>query len=214
MATTTLTDIITDIEIPGDPITVTRLTQGELKVEITGVSPLIVHRFDEKAKAMLLADYQGKDKAKTREPKDPEAEYNRTRYIIDDGRDGFPSVAFKAAMVNAVSHFDKLTKVLVKQSLFITGEGPDQLVPIVGDRTMREDITRVGIGKTDLRYRAMYWPWSATLDIRFIASSISAETVVALVDAAGMGGVGEWRPSAPKSSTGTYGRFVVKEDVA
>ena len=31
----------------------------------------------------------------------------------------------------------------------------------------------------------------------------------ALVDAAGIGGVGEWRPTSPKSATGSYGTFRV-----
>ena len=38
---------------------------------------------------------------------------------------------------------------------------------------------------------------------------IDEASVIALVDAAGMGGVGEWRPSAPKSATGSYGQFRV-----
>jgi hypothetical protein len=34
-------------------------------------------------------------------------------------RDGVPAVAFKAAMVNAASYFPSLTKVLLKQALYI-----------------------------------------------------------------------------------------------
>jgi len=30
------------------------------------------------------------------------------------------------------------------------------------------------------------------------------------VDAGGNGGVGDWRPSAPKSLTGTFGRYEVR----
>jgi hypothetical protein len=36
---------------------------------------------------------------------------------------------------------------------------------------------------------------------------LSAESVIAIVDAAGLGGVGEWRPS--KAKTGLYGTFEV-----
>jgi len=191
-------------------ITVGRLTRAEVKVTVEGITPLIVHRFDEKARAMMLADQQGKKKA-GKEKRDPEGDYNRSRYILDGDRDGFPAVGLKAAVVNAATHFDKLTKVLLKQAVWVGGEGAQQLIAINGTPEMREDVVRVGMGTADLRFRAMYWPWSMDLTVGFIASSVSAETVVNLIDAAGMGGIGEWRPSAPKSATGSYGQFQVKE---
>ena len=51
----------------------------------------------------------------------------------------------------------------------------------------------------------------AELHIDFMPSQLSHESVIALVEAGGFGGIGEWRPSAPKSLTGTYGRFTVIE---
>jgi hypothetical protein len=189
-------------------INVKPLVQGQMSITVAGVTPLIVHRFDEKAKGMMLDKMQGKKQA-GREVRDPEDDFNRSRYILDEKNDGFPAVAFKAAMVGAATYYPDLTKVLLKQALFVVGEGPDQLVRLNGRPEMREDTVRVGMGTTDLRYRAMYYPWTAGLDIRFIASAITADTVAALVAAAGLGGVGEWRPSAPKSATGSYGTFEV-----
>jgi hypothetical protein len=184
-----------------------------IEVPVEGVSPLIVSRFDEKAKEMMLAAQQSKTR-KAKEPKDPDKEFERRRYRLNDGRDGFPAVGFKAAIVGGARLFEGVTMTALKTQLYVHGEpaGMDMLVPIEGPCTMREDTVRVGNGVADLRYRPMYWPWSAVLRIDFMPSQLSAESVIALVEAGGFGGIGEWRPSAPKSLTGTYGRFTVKEN--
>lgn len=194
-----------------EPIGVERLELGVITVPIRGVTPLIVNRFDEKAKAMMLADQQGKKKA-GREPKDPDKDFQRSRYFLPTGEDGFPAVGFKAAMINAASHYPKLTKVALKQAIFVEGHGPEQLVIIRGVATMREDTVRLSGSTADLRYRAAYFPWTAELEVRFVASTLTAGTVVNLIDAGGLGGVGEWRPSAPRSYTGSFGRFEVVGD--
>ena len=181
-----------------------------IHVPVVGVSPLIVSRFDEKAKELMLLAQQSKTR-KVKEPKDPEKEFERRRYRLDDGRDGFPAVGFKAAIVGGARLFDGVTMTALKTQLYVHGDGPDLLVPIDGLCTMREDTVRIGNGVADLRYRPMYWPWKAELRIDFMPSQLSAESVLALVEAGGFGGVGEWRPSAPKSLTGTYGRFTIDD---
>ena len=81
---------------------------------------------------------------------------------------------------------------------------------ITEDPRMREDMVRVQMG-TDIRYRAQFDNWSATLRIEFVPSIIDLSSVVALVDAGGTNGVGEWRPEK-NGSFGTY--EVVSEDLA
>jgi hypothetical protein len=111
--------------------------------------------------------------------------------------------------------FEGVTQVGLKQTILVEGEGNEQLVPIeFGEITMREDTPRNASGVADLRYRAQYWPWSAVLKVRTIAGQIDEASLVALVDAAGVGGVGEWRPTSPKSATGTYGTFEISETAA
>jgi hypothetical protein len=189
-----------------------RLERVVFEVPIRGTSPLIVNRWSEKAKAMMLEGQQTKARPK-KEPKDPVANYEASRYRFDDGRDGFPSTAFKAAIVHAARLFDGITQVALKQTVIVIGEGNDQLVPLdYGEITMREDTPRNASGVADLRYRAQYWPWSATLRVRTIAGQFDRESVLTLVDAAGIGGVGEWRPTAPKSATGTFGTFEVVDE--
>lgn len=189
-----------------------RLGRDHFDVPIRGVSPLIVNRWSEKAKAMMLAAQQTSAKAK-KAPRDPGADYQASRYRFADGRDGFPATAFKASIVHAARLFDKsLTQVMMKQAVIVAGEGGEQLVPLVGDITMREDTPRNANGVADLRYRAQFWPWSATLHVICVGGQFDEDSIYALVDAAGIGGVGEWRPTSPKSATGTFGRFEISTE--
>lgn len=184
----------------------------EIIVPIEGITELIVHRWSEKAKRMMLEAQQGKARPK-KEPKDPQRDYEDSLYKLPDGRYGFPAVGFKAALVGACRLFDGLPMTLAKMVIHVIGEGPEQLVPINGEPHMREDMVRLESGVADIRYRAGFWPWSADLRIRYNASVLRLDDVVTLVNAGGQGGVGEWRPSAPKSATGQYGMFRVRAEV-
>lgn len=206
---TTTTTLTNGSEAPITAISLSRIEREAVSIPITGTAPLIVHRFDEKAKAMMLEAQQSKTRAK-KEPKDPVAAFEASKYLLPDGRDGFPAVGFKAAIVGAARLFDGISMVQVKQLVRVVGEGPQQLVPLdAADPMMREDTVRVGMGTADLRYRAQYHPWRAELVVQFVPSQISVESVLALVDAGGIGGVGEWRPSSPKGATGSYGTWEV-----
>jgi hypothetical protein len=188
-----------------------RLERVTFEIPIQGTAPLIANRWSEKAKQQMLEAQQTKARAK-KDPKDPVANFEAARYRLPDGRDGFPATAFKAAIVGAAREFEGVTLVGMRTSIFVKGEmaGQEQLVPLTfGDLIMREDTVRNASGVADLRYRPQYWPWSATLQVQTTAGKFDLESLFALVDAAGIGGVGEWRPSAPKSFTGTYGTFEV-----
>jgi hypothetical protein len=74
---------------------------------------------------------------------------------------------------------------------------------------MREDTPRNSNGSADLRYRYEFRNWHARPEISYLAGLIDQDSILALLDAAGRGGLGEWRPSAPKSLTGIYGQFRV-----
>lgn len=198
------------IDTPVAPavLTLERLRRNRILIVIEGRTPLIPHKWSEKAKRMMLDKQQGKAVAK-KAPKDPEQLAHDATYWLDDGRPGMPATAFKSAIASAARHFDSITQVLLKESVFVVGEGPDQLVPINGDMSMREDMPRNATGVADLRYRYQFFPWTADLEIEYVESSLSPDALVALVDAAGLGGVGDWRPSSPKSKSGTYGRWQV-----
>lgn len=183
-----------------------------VEVDIIGETELIVHRWSDKAKQMMLDKQMGKAAVK-KAHKNPEEDYQSSMYRFDDGRYGFPAVGFKAAIVGACRMFDGLPMTKAKAAIRVEGEPNkygEQLVEIVGNPRMREDMVRLETGVADIRYRAAFWPWVTRIKIRFNAGVISLEQLYNLIDAAGFGGVGEWRPSAPKSATGSYGCFHVK----
>jgi len=187
-------------------IQIRRIGTELIEVPIIGTAPIVVHRFSEKAKRIMLEAMQGKKKV--REFKDPEAEFNAAFYRFNDGRLGFPSLGFKDATVSGARYYAGITMVLLRQLLFIQAEhGVDGvgLVQIDGDPAiMREDVVRVGQSGTDLRYRPQINNWTATLRVRYVTSQLSRESVLSLIDAGGMGvGVGEWRPER-KGEMGTY----------
>ncbi len=194
-----------DVQVSLNPI-----VREVAEVEIEGVTPLIPHKWSEKALRLMREAQSGAKARQKREPKDPHEEAEAALYRLSDGRLGMPATAFKAAIVGAVRLFEGLTMVTVKQALFVLGEGADQLVPIEAEMELREDTPRNANGGADLRYRYYLWPWSATLRVEYLPRVIDRASVVTLIDAAGNGGVGDWRPSAPRSATGTFGRFRVK----
>jgi len=179
-----------------------------LRVPIVGTSPLLIHRFSEKQKKQMLDAMQGRKTPKV--AKDPEAEYDAAFYKLkgDEGGFGFPSIGFKSATVSAARFYgSSVTMTSLRQFLFFGGEvGEDgqQLVKIEGTPEMREDVVRVGKGGTDLRYRPQFTEWSATLEVTYVKSALTRESVLSLIDAGGLGvGVGEWRPEK-KGDFGTY----------
>lgn len=197
----------TAIELP-------RLAIETIEIPIIGDSPLIVHKFSEKAKKQML-DKQMKKASAGKEAKDPWRDFVESMYWLDGmpdkpteddvtkGRFGFPAVGFKAAAVTACTSIGSITKVAARQAFHVEGE----FIEIKGQPpSMREDIARVGMGTADLRYRGEFNPWGATLTVKYNANLMSAEQVVNLFETAGFAvGVGEWRPERD----GPYGRFHV-----
>lgn len=190
-------------------LTIDRIAEETIGVPIIGVSPLIMHRFSEKAKRQMLDAAQGKQTPK--QPKDPLAEYTAAFYRLADEGFGMPADAFKQATVGAARFYGKsVSMTALKQFVFVRGELGDDgraLVRIDSDEPrMREDVVRVGRGGTDLRYRPEFFPWRATLIVTYFTSVITRDSVLSLIDAGGMAiGVGEWRPERD----GTFGTYRV-----
>lgn len=182
-----------------------------ITVGIRGVSPLIMHAWSAKAKQMMLDKQMGIPVPK-KQAKSPEDDYNGARYISAQGWDGVPATAFKAAMVGACRLVDNLNMTLAKRLFFVEADdAASNLVRIYGEPEMRQDMVRLETGVADIRFRPEYNPWRAAVTIRFLNGIIKPSAVVNLMALAGMAeGVGEWRPSAPKSATGTYGMWEIE----
>ena len=179
---------------------------------IKGISPLIQHRWSEKAKRLMLEKKQGR-KTKDRSPCDPEEEAREATYFTSEGDYGVPATAIKRAIISAAHKDIGVEKTLVRKALFILCSDPGGVLamdcdePVVGqagDGT--GDPVRVGMGSTDLRYRPYFHHWSVEVTCEIDADLLTVEDLLTLVDRAGFGvGIGEWRPE----KGGEYGRFEV-----
>jgi hypothetical protein len=174
------------------------------QIPLWGVSPLIVHAWSHKAKEQML-DKQMKRASAGKQAKDPEVDFEQSLYPQCKDFNGFPSIAFKSAAVDAAIAME-FKKTNLRQSFHIEGE----LVPILGEPTPREDMVRVGMGIADIRYRGQFEHWGTILPVTINSRMLSIEQLVNLFDAAGFGiGVGEWRPQRD----GQFGRFRIATDV-
>jgi hypothetical protein len=129
---------------------------------------------------------------------------------IENGKFGFPAGGFKAAMVGGCRLTNGIAMTEAKTLFSVSGITNYELVEIEGSKPlMRSDAVRLESGVADIRFRATFKNWKASLKIEYIANRISADSVVNLVNYAGVGGIGEWRPTAKKSASGDFGRFRV-----
>jgi hypothetical protein len=178
---------------------------ASIELRVQGTSPLVMHKWSEKAKAQMRRKHAG-DKSKNRDVRDPEAECESATYRLSDERVGIPAVAFKKAMITATDKDMGLPKTLVRKGLFIHADESDLIAIETPGVKMREDVVRVGMGSTDLRYRPEFREWGATLRLDFDQDLLTAESVVNLLNRAGFGvGIGENRPE----KGGDWGRFEV-----
>lgn len=206
-------------------ITLPRIDIRLMEVTIIGDSPLIVHAWSQKAKTAML-DKQMKKATGAKEAKDPVADFNASLYRLPDGGYGFPSVAFKAAAVTAITSVAGMTKIAARQAFHILGEDVDVVGAFEGtkarqnlvrlicdDPSMREDLVRVGMGTADLRYRGEFADWAAKLLVRYNANVLSEEQILNILNVSGFAvGIGEWRPE----KDGSHGMFHVatESDIA
>ncbi len=190
-------------------------------IKVVGDSPLIVHKWSEKAKKEILDKQMKKAKTKGHDAKDPVRDFIDSLYWLDGepkektpegfenaiasgARFGFPAVAFKAAAV-AAGFRSGVTK--DKVSMHAAFHIDNQYVEIVGVPTIREDMVRVGMGAADIRYRGEFLEWYALLSVRYNAAAISLEQLMNLFNLGGFAcGIGEWR--AEKG--GAFGMFHIE----
>ena len=186
------------------------MQQSILTTRIKGISALIEHKWSMKAIKMMKDKHQGV-KVKNRDARDPEQEFRDAAYVCEDGRFGFPAGGLKRGFINAAHKDIGLEKTLLRKSLFII---PDDTVNNLcafesEDPLMREDIVRVGMGSTDLRYRPEFRNWSMIVRMEFDSQSLTQNTILNLIQRAGFGvGLGEMRPE----KGGEYGRFEVDRE--
>ena len=85
------------IEIP-------EIQLGRLLVTLDGATPLITHRFGERARKAIEDKQQGAPRT-AKPPRDPEAELRDALYVLGAERYGFPAAGIKKALVAAGGRF-------------------------------------------------------------------------------------------------------------
>ncbi len=187
--------------------TVDLILQGRLG------SPLVIHAFPEKAK-QEIRDKQQKKAKPAKEERKPEEEFLASRYVDEEGRECAPITALKKAIVSAATAFDDVTKVGLRQAIFVDSLAVpgSALVPIelhdgsLAVGVMREDAVTIGVNTRGLTYRPEYKKWRLRVRIEYNPRLVSEEQLLALVDQAGWGvGICEGRPE--RSSALGWGRF-------
>jgi hypothetical protein len=175
-----------------------RIDIRRMVVRIVGDSPLICHRWSDKARRSML-DKQMQRGTQPKGAKDPAQDYEESIYRLPDGSPGFPATGIKASAIRGAKALG-MTMADMRAAWHIDGD----ILPIDGDPQPREDMVRIGRGVADVRFRAEFPSWSVLLPISYNARMVSAEQVVAMLDAGGFGtGIGEWRPE----KGGQFGRF-------
>lgn len=187
-------------------INLKQIDQQTLTLTIKSLSPMIQHKWSEKAKEMMRQKHAGK-KTKTREVRVPEQESIDATYFTDEGTYGFPAGALKAALITAAHKDIGIEKTLVRKSLFVQCYDSGNVIEMITDEPiMREDMVRVGAGSADLRYRPHFKQWSAIVSIDYDAEMLTKDDIINLVNRAGFGvGLCEMRPEKGKE----FGRFEV-----
>jgi hypothetical protein len=243
----------------GQPIVLDKIKMDKASVRIKGLTDVITHEWNRKAKwEMLVKQLHGaKNKLLSEKlPKCPLLEFAESLYwvsgrpewldynlpvdlaevkkldeyrnlvkkisnneidvmaAIREGTFGFPAGGVRAAIVGACTLVDNITKVGIKLMFYCEGNTPNFIVFENEDGSpampyMREDMVIIGNGIADIRYRGAFKDWFANVVITYNASKLTGDTMVNLLDYAGSGGIGEWRPSAKKTASGNYGRFEV-----
>jgi hypothetical protein len=175
-------------------------------LEIMGTAPMIQNNFSQKAIEEMLRKHMGI--TVQREKKVPrQVLENATIYNVK-GEICFPPTALKKAMLTASVAVKGLKKTQLRASIFIEGGS----IPFTYERMVpRMDMVRTsGMGRTpDVRFRPMFEGWKARFGIQFSETLLDIQTVVDLVQRAGMGGIGEWRPE----KDGNFGTFVVSRAI-
>jgi hypothetical protein len=197
-----------------ESVTVTAPNFQTAEFKIKGVAPYVQLRFSQKVKYQLLEKMatEGKASKGKRNVRDYEEEFLQSMYEGPKKERGIPAAAFRKAMVSACKTVGfKMT--LAKLSIFIEADFFDEhdgtpLVKISGKPELAQHAVRNATGVVDIRTRAMWKTWDASLKIRWDADQFNQNDIANLLMRVGMQvGIGEGRPDSKQSTGMGWGLF-------
>lgn len=194
-------------------IEIAEIRMAEARFNIMGVSPLIMHRFSQKAwqeltlpkirsnraglqqtlKHDLLAEYRGAF-YRNRDPKAP------TFFHVPNG-------AFHAAISDVALDLAGPKKAQMERLTQIT----DVNIHLYGVPEMYCAMVRNSDQNRtpDVRTRPIFPQWGCTITVQFLQGALTERSIAHLVSAAGLlRGVGDWRPQ----KGGPFGRYKLVRD--
>ena len=201
-------------------ITPPNIKNGRVWVKGLTNTPLVIHKFSQKAKLEMKAKQEAGStvlKGKKKQPKNFDELFIGARHISSEGWDGIPVMAFKNACLSACSLVG-FKKTIAKMCLFFKPEGLDidgetQLVRIrKAEPEKLESTVKIGgiVKTTDIAVRAKYMNWYALLNIGYDADMFTQADLGNLLIRAGLQvGVGEGRPASSTSAGMGWGMFEV-----
>jgi len=213
---------VEDHSYSGEPTRDVVITAPNLKTAIftiTGIAPLMIHRFSKKAEMMAtMAEAKpAGSRRRTKSARDYEKEASDACYKDGaDGWHGLNAAAFRNAMISACRLVGfKMT--LAKLSIFIEPEGFDAVdfIPLVRIDAPKYRVStlhaRNATGVIDIRSRPLWDKWKATLKVTWDADQFTITDVTNLLARAGLQvGVGEGRPDSKQSAGMGFGLFTLK----
>lgn len=216
-----------------ETVTIGRIEVARVPITIVGDTPLIVHRWSEKAKKQILDTQMKATKTKGKAIRDPFDDFAQALYWITDKPDdgsgsgeglgkiteemfeeavkngakfGFPTNSIKMAGNAAAYRLGWVkNQMQLRGSYFLRSEY-GELAEIKGDvPVIREDNVVVGMGSADLRYRPEFRNWHMDLILEYNANGdMTLEQILNCINAGGYAcGIGEWRPERD----GDFGRY-------
>lgn len=179
-----------------------------VSVEIRGVTPLLIHRFNEGAE-------QGKATRRVVvDTKDPRQEATQNAYIADDGTFYFNAFSIPCAMGNAGANHKmkgsrKTLRFVVPSAVRMTTDAVTILNGNGPAKDFEVDSRPVTIPATKgrvMRHRPRFDQWGAKFDLIVDDNTLAVETAHQLLQEAGQSiGIGDFRPE----KRGPFGTFRV-----
>jgi hypothetical protein len=178
----------------------------KIQVESMPGSSYIPHRLDKAVVEAFTKRETGEVEKK--EFRDFDKEYESCFYYTLNGQYGMPAGSFVGAILDTCVALN-IPKTKIKRALRIIGD----VIEIKYKKLNRriDNPRRGGRNSTpDVRHRPEFIDWEVELVAQYDEEQITPEQIINLINSAGFtSGIGDWRPSSPKSS-GTHGMFRVK----
>lgn len=194
-------------------IEVREINMDETHMNLLGASPLIMHRFSQKAWRELLFPGRKENLASLEQnlKHDPVSEFRGAIYMNRDPKTKsaihLPNGAIHGAIASAALDIPGAKKAQIERLTSVVDVNVELFgIPNLFCAMVRNsDMNRT----PDVRTRPIFPEWACSVTVRYMRDVLSERTIVNLLGAAGyIVGIGDWRPQ----KGGSYGTFRIVGD--